>query len=373
MYLQVHCKKAPSYSTGLIWVKKVGHYQLHKPKKQADDWIVIVDESIGIGQEKLLVVLGIRRRDIDFTRPLKMQDMTPLLTKSRESWKGADISIELERIKGDLGGIIYATTDSGNNIINALKASSINHVKDITHSIANILEKLYKKDDEFKSCCHQMGQMRFKNCCSKYAHLIPPNQRSKSRFLNIDIVSKWGMKVLNALDKNDMDGDQREQLLWMQQYRAFIIEMDLIITTIENISVLLKTNGLSKKSRNKCISLLKKCKASERTKLFRSYIIIYLDENIKQIRKRGEKLLCSSDIIETTFGKYKNEISKNLMLGISDLALIIPAYTANLSNENIIKAIDYLKVEDILKWKKENLCESLASKRNAVFKNVERN
>ena len=61
------------------------------------------------------------------------------------------------------------------------------------------------------------------------------------------------------------------------------------------------------------------------------------------------------------------------MVGISDLALIIPAFTADLSKKEINKAIDYSRVEDIRQWKKTNLCESLSIKRNAVFKKVERN
>ena len=52
--------------------------ELHLPLKKADDWIIITDESVSIGQERLLVVLGIRRSEIDFTRSLKMQDLKTL-------------------------------------------------------------------------------------------------------------------------------------------------------------------------------------------------------------------------------------------------------------------------------------------------------
>jgi len=57
--LLIECT-TPSFQTGLLWVKKIGYYQLHMPKEKADDWIIIADESIGIGQEKVFVVLGIR-------------------------------------------------------------------------------------------------------------------------------------------------------------------------------------------------------------------------------------------------------------------------------------------------------------------------
>jgi hypothetical protein len=169
----------------MLWVKKAGYCQLQLPKEKADDWIIIADESIGIGQEKALVVLGIRRGKIDFTRPLKLQDMDPVLVKSKERWTGEDIALELEGVKQKLGTVIYAVTDAGSTLKSGLKRANIDHVYDITHAMAIALEKLYKNDDDFKDYANKAGQMRLKLCYSKNAHLIPPNQRSKARFLNI--------------------------------------------------------------------------------------------------------------------------------------------------------------------------------------------
>jgi len=56
--------------------------------------------------------------------------------------------------------------------------------------------------------------------------LIPPNQRSKSRFLNIDAISKRGMKVLQALQKDEISSEDRLQLQWVKENDAFIIEID---------------------------------------------------------------------------------------------------------------------------------------------------
>ncbi|MCD6111840.1 MAG: hypothetical protein J7J86_01080 [Bacteroidales bacterium] len=370
VYFKFQCS-APSFSTGLLWVKKLGYYQLQQPKEQADDWIIIADESIGIGQEKLLVVLGIRRCNIDFLRPLQLQDLKPILVKSKEKWTGDDIAKELKTVKKQLGEILYAVTDAGSTLKKGLKNSDIKHVYDITHAIAICLEKIYKNDTEFQEYTNLMGQMRFKKCCSKYAHLIPPNQRSKSRFLNIDIITNWGIKVLRALEKNDASEDEKGQLLWVKEKEGLIVEMDKIMEVIRQISIILKSGGLSKKNKRKCISILKTCK-KDRMRKFREYFINYLNNNAVHIDKRGEKLLCCSDVIESTFGKYKNEISKNLMTGITDLALIIPAFTSDLSEEEINKAIDYCTIKDIKQWSKTNLCESLSVKRNAILKKVER-
>jgi hypothetical protein len=89
---------------------------------------------------------------------------------------------------------------------------------------------------------------------------------------------------------------------------------------------------------------------------------------MKALKAMKESLLCSSDIIETTFGRYKNELNENPMSGITDLALIIPALTSSLEEVEIKNAIDGCTCKMIKEWRKENLCDSLSVKRNQTFK-----
>lgn len=351
----------------MLWMKKIGKAQLELPKERADDWILVADESIGIGQEKVLVILAIRRSDIDFTRPLMLQDMKPITVKSKQRWTGQDIANELNIAKKMLGTVIYAVTDAGSTLKCGLKEAGIKQVYDITHAIAIILQRLYEKDETFKDYTHKAAQMRFKLCCSKNAHLIPPNQRSKSRFLNIDTISKWGMVVLDALQNNDISLEERGQLQWVKEMEAFVVEMDSIISIVRNISTVLKHEGLSKQTKLKCISMLSGCRKG-RLKEFKVYMLNYLDEHTKEIKHQKETILCCSDIIESAFGRYKNELSKNPMSGITDLVLIIPALTAKLTEDFITNAIDSCTVKDIATWKKENLCNSLLAKRKNTFK-----
>lgn len=352
----------------MLWVKKIGYSQLQLPKEKADDWIIVVDESIGVGQEKVLVILGIRRCNVDFSRPLVLHDMIPVLVKSKERWNGEEIASELKGVKQLLGSVIYAVTDACSTLKCGLRMADINHIYDITHAIAIALEKIYKKDLEFKEYATMAGQMRLKLCCSRNAHLIPPNQRSKARFLNIDTVSKWGIQALGALSRSEISHEERVQLEWVKKKELFILELDKVMRFAEKISILLKNNGLSKKTNKQCISLLKQCKGG-RLSQFRLYVINYLNENLKQIGRRAEKILCCSDIVETTFGKYKNELGKNPMSGITDLVLIIPAFTSKLTAQEVKKAIDSCRVKDITEWKKKNLCNTLMVKRKAVYHN----
>lgn len=357
----------PSFSTGMLWIKKLGYYRLNNAKEFANDWILILDESIGIGQEKLLVILGVRKSKIDFTRPLKIQDMEPLIVKSKKSWTGEGISEELEKCKKMVGKVIYATTDGGSTIKKGLRTSGIPHVYDLTHAIAIILEKLYKNDSEFKDFTHTMGQMRLKLCCSMHAHIIPPNQRSKSRFLNIDILSRWCDKVLVAWEKDNLSQAERELLQWVHDKEGFIKEMHVIVSAIEELSILLKNYGLNGKTVKMSKEILQSCCYTARQKQFKILFEEYLIGNTMLLNKKSGTLLCSSDIIETTFGKFKNELNKNPMSGITDMALIIPAFTSSFVKDDIKKAIDNCTKKKIKQWCEDNLCDSLSVKRNTIL------
>jgi hypothetical protein len=352
----------------MLWVKKLGYYCITVEKEKADDWILVFDESIGIGKETMLLILGIRRSQITFTRPLSVQDMTPLSVKSRESWTGEAILAEIECCRRQLGNIIYATTDGSCTLKKALRLAQIPHVYDVTHAIAIMLEKLYRKDETFIKLTKDMGIMRLKLCCSRHAHIMPPNQRSKSRFLNLDIISQWGANVISVLDNKIIEKEERDLLAWLVALKPFILEMQNIMATIEHLSVLLKHSGLNQKTYKACLKILKSSPQSTKQEVFNTLFIEYLNNNMKQRSIKKETLMCTSDIIETVFGRYKNELNQNPMNGITDMALIIPAMTSKLNQEEIMKAIDGNTVAQIKQWQKDNLCDSLSVKRNEFYK-----
>jgi hypothetical protein len=52
---------SPSWYSGRLWLLRIGYFKLHRQKQIADDWIWIVDHTIQLGNEKCLVILGIRQ------------------------------------------------------------------------------------------------------------------------------------------------------------------------------------------------------------------------------------------------------------------------------------------------------------------------
>jgi hypothetical protein len=52
----------PSWSAGRLWLLRIGLYKLERAKTIADDWIWIVDHTVQLGNEKCMVILGIREK-----------------------------------------------------------------------------------------------------------------------------------------------------------------------------------------------------------------------------------------------------------------------------------------------------------------------
>ena len=356
-------KKKISHTTGLNWIHKIGYYELTKEKEKASDWVIMVDESIQLGQEKALVVLGIREKDIDFTRPLKYTDMVPLRIIVKAKSSGEVIKEIVEDIGKEIGKIKYAVGDMGNNIRKGLELSGIKHIHDVTHKIALIIEKMYSKDEMFNEITKKMTEMRLKYCQTKNAHIIPPSQRKKSRYLNIGIVSDWCIKALRYNERNDF---QIDELNWLNGHKDFIIELGEINRLKCELEKVLKYKGFSAGTRRECNKIIEGLGSSIKKSVIKEEMRKYFDEFASK-KIKAKKLLISSDIIESAFGKYKNYISSNPMAGITNLILCIAAFSSRLDVAEIKRALEKTRIEDIKRWTKKIIGKTLMQKRKEAL------
>jgi hypothetical protein len=170
-----------------------------------------------------------------------------------------------------------------------------------------------------------------------------------------------------VIENKEIKPEERNLLAWVEALKPFFSEMQNIMTTVEKLSVLLKHNGLNKITCTACLKILKSGRTSEKQKVFKTLFIDCLNNNLNKRPTKKETLLCTDDIIETIFGRYKHELKQNPMNRITDMALIIPAMTSSLNEEEIMKAIDGNTAKQIKQWRKDNLCDSLSVKRNEFY------
>jgi len=68
----------PSHSTLRIWLCKCGVYRIEKKQLPPRNYVIIVDESINFGSEKILLILGVEIATYKWNGSLTHQDMEVL-------------------------------------------------------------------------------------------------------------------------------------------------------------------------------------------------------------------------------------------------------------------------------------------------------
>lgn len=208
-------------STILWWVRKLGYYALTKPKPVTDDWVILLDHTVQLGSEKLFVIVGLRESTLDFQRPLQYEDLDPLWMSASAHWTGEFIQEILERLQLTLGRIKYAVGDYGGDIRKGLRLAGIPHIHDVTHRIALSLKHLYADDPMSQNVSQRLAHIRQQFGQTVAAHLLPPSQRTKSRYHNLRPLAAYGRHILTSLsrshDPTPVDTTFRDAMAWIHE------------------------------------------------------------------------------------------------------------------------------------------------------------
>jgi len=359
----------PTHTTILNWTKKqgVGNFK-DKDFFNAQKWVLIADESIQFGNKKLLFITAIPVNKEFNKEYLTYSDLTPLVLQVSSSWKAEDIANAISQ-NIDIKQIAYAVSDLGNNLVKAFKSQGIIHIEDINHKFSWMMQRIFENNEIYKSYAKLLSDMRTKLSLSKLSRILPPNQRVMSRYMNLTVVFEWGVNMLKLLETNNLTEEEKEKLSFLPAYKEFILNTNALLKILNQIQKMMKTSGFSSENIKMSIKLLDTLTDKNAMKI-KEMIKEYFN---KTELKMGEydTILCSSDIVESCFGKYKELVRTNKTVGISDLALCISALMGY-GLEDVKSNFERLKTKDITEWKKKNIGETLFSEKMKLLKKVAR-
>lgn len=354
----------PCANTLSNWQYKYGLYLLEQDLEVGDK-VLILDESVRVGQNKVLLLQGVDLAKYEFEQSLCSEDTAVLSVEIQKSWKGDEIGRVIKNlaVKKD---IVYAVCDGGNNLIKGLKDNDIDRVYDITHAIGAIVKNLYSKTEIFLSFSKETTKFKQKVVMGKDAILMPPTQRPKARFLNISAVVKWADKTLALLETSHLTQEQKQKLLWLKAHKPLIEQLKEVDKLTRSIFTILKPNGLKNETVRQCKEKIKDSKAPDE---FKQKIQQYFVQHQPLIDKHTQ-LICCSDIIESTFGKFKNRVAHNKMSSMAGACLEICSYGAILKDNTLRLAMEKNTNEQVTTWKNNNCGDNLLKKRRALYKKV---
>lgn len=344
--------KIPSHSSIRNWLCKCGLYRLHEVAKQSNDYVIYVDESISFGSEKILLILGVSNSNIPKDRSLCHSDMEILGVEIGKEWKGEQVEKILQKI-AITKTIQYVVSDEGNNLRKAYKSLNYTHIEDCTHILANHLKRLYQEDEDFQVFSKLIGKLRQKwNLSKDNSQYMPPSMRGKLRFANIFPCVNWAKKMLQ--DWPYLPLIVQEQIIFLKEKKEFITGLIQVGKIFKMVCKELKSNGFGvlqkKEILNQLVLLQTQVwdKLEPKAMIFIENIKSYLDNLETKSKDLDEAfLLCSSDIIESYFGKFKTKINPNSRSGLTEFIFTIATFGKTFSVEETQNALESIKCKQL--------------------------
>lgn len=215
--------RVPSHGSVRNWLCKHGIHRLQASSNSDKKKILYVDESIILGGEKILLILGISSDKIPLDGSVSHQDVEVLHVSSEKEWKADAIVPILTKIDKN-GGISYIVSDQGCNLTKAYKLCQYVHIEDCTHLLANFVKKIYEQNTTFEAFRKLIGELRKKWFLSKEnSNYMPPSMRGKLRFANIFTCVDWAKKQLD--NWINLDESVTNCLTFLKENQGFIEEL----------------------------------------------------------------------------------------------------------------------------------------------------
>jgi archaellum component FlaC len=375
----------PCWTTGRLWLLRIGLYKLERAKQIADDWIWIIDHTVQLGKEKCMVILGIRREKFPKCELyLTHEDIEPIELIPVEQSNGEVVYQQLEEAIGKTGIPMQIVSDHGTDIKSGVekfcKKYNTVHTYDTKHKGAAILKRELKGDPEWEEFSKRASKTSKEVQQTELSGMAPPNQRSKARYMNLDKLVDWGTKTLLCLDaaKREQGGDfescrMNEKFGWVCKYRDQLEDWKRLVEMVGSTNKFINFMGLYKGIDTDLHSELDELPENQRFAHVKEELIGFARE--QQSRMGDEdRLLGSSEIIESVIGKYKGLQHDQVKGGFTGMLLGLPALLSDLNMETVQKAIDSVPTKKVWQWTKDKIGKSVYSQRkefNKIAKEME--
>jgi hypothetical protein len=249
-------------------------------------------------------------------------------------------------------------------------------IYDIKHKTAMVLKKQLDNNDNWNKFKEFARISKNHLQQTDLAHLSAPNQRSKARYMNVDILIEWGYKILQIVEplqkKRELSHEEKkiiEKLGEIMRFKKSLHVWKEMMNVISVTESLVRKEGYTSNTYGELQTKFDEtgaCPKSREAQCVKNELESFVQEQQKLCRE-GERLPGSSEVIESVFGKQKFLEGEQSKSGFTGLLLGIGALVSSTSDAVIKTALETVKTTDVLKWSKEHIGSSLQSKRKSAF------
>lgn len=387
--LRIEVKKLPDWTTVRTWALRVGVAAIERPIEPADDWIWFADHSNQIGREKVLSVLGIRACRLPPPgRPLRHEDVRVLDLVVGTQWKRENMTEVYQQLADRCGGPPLALIVDGavelREGAEPLKKQrkTMLVLRDFKHYAANVLKKIVGADERFQKFSTQLGRTRSSVQQTELAHFTPPGPQPKARFMNLASTLGWAMMALwhlfhfrSAARLGITAKRMNEKLGWMREYRDDIRSWNACQNVVSAALTFINEQGVFAGAARQLRAHVRvrqrgvgnKDKGNNDSRRVLARLLEFVRATESQLAA-GQRLPLSTEILESSFGRYKRLERQHSKGGFTSLLAAYGCLFQKSTPATIRRDFAQIPVKTMRAWVDQNLSKTLAAKRQLAYR-----
>ena len=369
---------AASYYSVRLWLLRLGLYRLNSPKEIAEDWMWIVDHTLQIGDRKCLIIVGIRQsawEQLD-SRVLRHEDVDLIDLQPVTESNGQVVYRQLQAASAKMGAPRVIVSDAGSDLHHGINLYRQKHpdtvwTYDIKHKTACLLKHALEHDAAWQKFVGQAHRFRQQVLLTELAGLAPPQQRSKARYMNVDVLTDWAEKHLKLLDSRKAIraaglkvSQVQAKLGWLRSFASQIRRWREMLTIVEVTEHYVRHEGIHAEAAAELAAILPQPNTPAARKLRKQLLEFVKEEG--QYAREGERLLASSEVLESIIGKFKHLAGERGPHGMTGMVLSIGALVGHQTVDAVQAAMQEVKNRDVWKWCRLHLGSTVQSVRRRI-------
>jgi hypothetical protein len=206
---------------------------------------------------------------------------------------------------------------------------------------------------------------------TELAGLAPPQQRSKARYMNVDVLTDWAQRSLKLLDCRKAivaAGLKRARveakLGWLRKFAPQVRRWQEMLAVVGTTEHCVRHEGIHAKAAEELAAALPK-PTTPAAKQLRKQLLQFVQEQAQQVRDE-ERLLGSSEVLESIIGKFKNIAGERGQHGLTGMVLSIGALVGKQTVPTVETALTEIPTRKVWNWCRSHLGPTVQSVRGKI-------
>lgn len=362
----------PSGSAIRAWLLRVGYYALTRPLDRQRPWLWLVDHTIQIGVQKILVILGCPLDQVPFgQRALQLSDLQLVALVPMEKSDGPAVEAQLDQAAQRTGAPRLIVGDQGSDLRKGIHLFQswyprTAYVPDVAHYGATLLEHAWEDQPGWRQFVKDLQDASSKLRQTRSAYLLAPRMRPKARFMNVGVQLRFARRVLRLLGRAEPHAHAQEYYGWLKDCQEALAvweqEHRLVLTTIAVVRV----QGLHAGTLPQLEQAWGALGTHPSTVRIAERLRAYVRQH--QPVQADERFVASTEILESSFGKLKRIEGDQSKDGLTGLVLVLGALVGTCQEADLQEALEATPEKKVDNWVSRVLGPSMQWFRRQFFR-----